>query len=199
MSQFRSWVVELNSSNFDNVGLPWLFHARRFPGVHLFVADIDLEEYQRQRLEKEKVVTFKVKTNVWSSLLDTIISENVILYSSATDLFDPNDIFDKGSEAMVFGRVSAPEYYNLCKPITSVVAKAMTANYIEDKVAVRFDGDVAKPDRVCGPAYLWKVMTGIGNLLRTSQAFQNQNWETLAANLFSAAYPEYTVLEKRTK
>ena len=196
----NNWVVSLDSSKFDSLGLPWLYHARRFPGVHLHVVDSGLETYQSRQLTEEKVklipTVFGSYFDVWRNILEAV--DGTILHTAVDDLLDPVELLDQGSERMVFGKMPAKsEYLVLCKPLMSIMVQAMTANYLEDRVANRFDG-LALANRVCGPTYLWKAMVGIGQFARKNQLIEGSAaWETLAANLFAAVYPEYTLLERR--
>ena len=193
------WVVTLNNDAFVSMGLPWIYHARRFPGIKLFVADAGLEIQQRRKLLEEKIGILMAESrshfDMWAGILNAKITEGTILYTSANDLLDPISIFDKGSDRMVFAQWPVQsEYYNLCKPLVSVVNQARTANYVEDRVANRLGG-IASPTRLCGPAYWWKAMVGLTHFVRKSQPFHNDfAWEPLAVNLFAAAYPEYTAL-----
>lgn len=196
------WLVMLNSSIFTSVGLPWLYHARRFPGVRLYVADAGLEHSQRKQLLDEKVgipdmpPASRSHFDLWGGILDAGVSDGVILCSAANDLFDPISLFDAGADRMVFGKWPTEfEYYSLCKPLISIASQAKTANFIEDKVAKPMGG-LASPLRICGPSYLWKTMVGMARFVRGSQPGYNQeHWEPLAANLFAATYPEYTQLK----
>lgn len=193
------WVVTLTSSIYTSLGLPWLYHARRFPGVRLYVADAGLEYSQRKQFAEEKVTLIAVEPrshfDMWAGMLNAQV-EGTILYTAVNDLFDPINMFDAGADHMVFAKWPADsEYLNLCKPIISIPSQAKTANYIEDKVAIPMGG-LASPLRACGPTYLWKTMVGMTSFVRGSQPAYNQEpWEPLAANLFAATYPEYTLLK----
>lgn len=193
------WVTTINSEVFESHGLPWLYHARRFPGIQLYVADAGLEYQQRKQLLEAKAILLLAESrshfDMWTAILNGKLSEGTILYTAVSDLFDPTSLFDKGKDRMVFGKwPKGSEYYNLCKPLMSIAAQARTANFIEDKVANKL-GALAAPTRVCGPAYLWKAMVGMTHLIRGCQSMYNtEAWEPLAANLFAATYPEYTLL-----
>lgn len=195
------WVVTINSANFDSLGLPWLYHARRYPGIRLCVADAGLDVQQRRKLAEDKVTLFTTESrshfDMWAGIAGC--SDDTILYTTVTDLIDPVAILDKGREKMVFGQWPAEsEYYNLCKPIATITSQAKTANYIERRVAGKLGG-IAAPTRLCGPSYLWKAMVGMTNLVRAYQPYPTLDaWESLAVNLFAAAYPEYTLLAEGT-
>lgn len=199
MNQENCWVVTLNDSVFDTYGLPWLYHARRYPGVKLFVTDAGLAIQQRRKLLEEKVGLVVAESRshfeMWGGVLTAGISEGTLLYTSAADLIDPLSLFGHGKDQMVFAKwPTSSEYYNLCRPIAAISEQARTANYIEDRVASKLGG-IASPTRVCGPAYLWKAMVGLTHMVRQSQPVYNEHpWEPLAVNLFAAAYPEYTML-----
>jgi hypothetical protein len=193
------WVTAINGEAYESLGKPWLYHARRFPGIRLFVADAGLHYQHRKELLEAKVTLLVAASrshfDFWTAILNSRMSEGTILYSAVVDLFDPTTMFDKGKDCMVFQKwPKESEYYNLCKPLMSIPAQARTANYIEERVAKKFGG-LAAPIRVSGPAYLWKAMVGMTHFIRASQRMYNQEaWESLAANIFAAAYPEYTLL-----
>jgi hypothetical protein len=195
------WVTTINSEVFTTLGLLWLYHARRYPGIRLFVADAGLEYQQRKQLVEAKVTLLVAQSrshfDMWTAIVNSGLSEGTILYAAVSDLIDPADLFNKGKDRMVFSKWPADsEYYNLCKPLNSIEAQARTANYIEDRVGKKIDG-LAAPTRLCGPAYLWKAMVGMTHFIRGCQSVYNQEaWEPLAANLFAAAYPEYTLLNE---
>lgn len=191
----QAWAVPLDNDSFVKHGLPWLYHARRYPGLSLYVLDITLAQGHKNKLTENGVTVLsnQVTTviDLWALLFQGV-AESSVLYSSPSDLINPVPILAKGSGGMVFKSMSKDsELFNITQPLVGLEERARVANYLEDKVIKKYNSLVSH-DRICGPLYLWKAMLGLTRYMQQSRIYPGNSWEPLAVNLFAATYPEYT-------
>lgn len=192
------WAAAVDEANWERAE-EWVQHARHYPGMKLAIFDMGLEYSHRKKLEEVATLVeargLVSYIDLWHRLLDQNLTDGQILISPINDLLDPVPLFNEGEDKMIFTKLTRDaELFFVCRPLVSIYSQAKTANYIESAVAKKFEG-YAGPERICGPAYLWKVMVGMADFVRKYQPYSLEHrWEVLVANLFVASYPEYTLL-----